>query len=178
MIAQEETIRRVVNALPHEFQFYHLGKVELQSIDVSTARSPVAPGIQLFTAQQDSLQFLSTALEELITIDFKETDAIAYHLFGDLRALIIILFAKDLDFATYSELGNVLASKIANQLSLDNGADILISPPQQLNHAQIEQLIQNKNTVIRRTYTHLNKNSVIPIATWVLPTPSEGFGYA
>src|SRR5690348_956386 len=119
MISTEKEISDLVNALPQNFQFYHLGEVQLKPIDFDL---------------QD------------------ETIAIAYQIYGDIKALLIVLFAQDLDTSTYCELGNVLASKIANQLNSENNLDVLISPPQTLSKAQLAQITQSALTIVRRTY--------------------------
>jgi hypothetical protein len=135
---------------------------------------------QVLDALPERFQFYHLGDVELQSyeIHVEDTSAVAIQLFGDLRALVVVLFPKDLDVSTYSELGNVLASKIANHMSLQNQIDIVISPPQILNRTQIDQLSKSESSITKRTYTHCYKNTVIPVSTWILPAPSEGIGYA
>src|SRR4051794_39611054 len=98
MDAREESLLQVANALPDQFEFYHLGQV----------------------SQQPSHAHLD------------EVCAIAFYLSGDVEAIMILLFSKQLDSSLYSELGNILASQMATQLSNKSGMDLHISPPQKL----------------------------------------------
>jgi CheC-like family len=137
------------NSFPRDFDFYHLGKVALTP---------------------------SNTLFEELTVD--DLDTVIFHLYGDVRALVILFFQKSLDRSTYTELGNVLASQIATQLASQTGTDVMISPPQHLNDSQRNQIIRHKLPLIRKNYLHYVENLVVPLETWVLPFSSEGVGYA
>ncbi len=139
--------------------------------------------MQLVNALPDSFDFyhLGTVKQEShasIGYTAEKTCSIVFHLQGDLEAWVMILFDHELDTSLYSELGNLIVSKIANYLSAKNGLEIMISPPQSLNHAQAKKIIQTNTQAIKRTYVHFYNNSFIPIETVLLPTPLKEKGYA
>ena len=151
-VKNKTEILQVARALPQTLEFYHLGEVKLQH-----PHSMPDSGSE---------------------VDFQESSVIGFQIFGESKATILFFFAKDLDVSVYSELGNLLTSQIANQVSRENHIDVLISPPRRINIKQVEQMIQNHPPLLKRTYIHFCKNQRVPIITWLLPTPSEGFGYA
>lgn len=150
MDAQEHNVRvELLNALPQDFDFYHLGKVKKQ-----------------------------TESQEVKNINLEGVDSVAFKLSGDINSFLIFLFPKDADLSLYSELGNIVVSQIANQLSKDKNLDVVISPPIPLNEAQLLAATNQNNSVICKTYTLFSGNDVIPIETLILASPPEGFGYA
>lgn len=110
--------------------------------------------------------------------DLPNSQAVAFHLTGDLQAIMIVLFDKNLDISTYSELGNILASKVATYFNHSTGLDLQISSPQLLTDVQTEHLVQNNQTIVRRTYTHIYDGKVIPLETLLLSAPVGGIGHA
>jgi hypothetical protein len=148
MDSANSILTQLVNALPLQFDFYHLGKVEQQTFP----------------------------------FELKNMNGVAFRIYGDLNALMIVLFDKDLDHTVYSELGNLLASSLVTRIHQEKGIDLMISPPQAIQHGLLEQVLQqmisNAQPIIRRTYTHVFKNSIIPVETLVLSVPSEESGYA
>lgn len=146
MDSQRLNLEQLASALPTQFDFYHLGKVEQQPLSNSNF--------------------------------FRDACAVGFRLLGDLNGLMIVLFEKDLDHSTYTEFGNLLASRLATQLQTENGLDVMISPPQSLEHGLVQKLLEKNSSIIRRTYAHFYKNSVISVETLVLSAPSEGIGYA
>lgn len=107
----------------------------------------------------------------------EQTVNIAFQISGDLHAWIIVRFPKDLDHSTYAELGNILASQLTTQLYRQEALEVQLSPPHTLTDVQLERLLQT-GPFIRKTYAHLYKNSFIPLNTIILPSPSDGVGYA
>ncbi len=148
MDSLEPRIAEIINSFPDQFEFYHLGRVELQ-------------GFQ--QAKKDCLQ---------------KNNAIAFRIEYDVSVWIVVLFGRDLDIPTYSELGNIIVSKMVTQLSSLLGAEIMISPPHYLDQTQIEIMAQTSYKIICKNYSHHFKNSVIPIETWILPSLWEGIGNA
>lgn len=108
---------------------------------------------------------------------FADTTSIAYRLSGEITALLVLSFAKELDMSIYSEVGNIIASRLVTQLS-EEGIDVTISSPKHLDPKQIKLLLGNKESIIRRTYAHLLKNSVIPLEATIFAASQEGIGYA
>ncbi len=107
-----------------------------------------------------------------------ECISIAYRIYGDFSALIILRFEKDLDQSLYSEMGNIIVSQLATRLNTDQGAVLMISAPKILSESQFKKLGVEDNTNFRRTYSHFFRDSVIPIETLILSAPLEGSGYA
>ncbi len=145
MNTREEILSQVYSAFPHQFDFYHLGKVEQYSN---------------------------------ANVSSDDCIAVAFKLYGDMSALVILAFSIELDISTYSELVNILVSKIANQLGSRSGIGVMVTPPKILEHTQFKRLLNHNGPIFRRTYAHFNQKSVIPLETWVLPTSAEGIGYA
>ena len=109
---------------------------------------------------------------------FRDACGVAFKIYGDLNGLMIVLFENDLDHSTYTELGNLLASRLATRLQVENALDVMISPPQRIEASLVQSLTQKNSSIIRRTYAHFYKNSVISVETLVLSAQSEGIGYA
>jgi chemotaxis protein CheY-P-specific phosphatase CheC len=132
----------LANALPDQFEFYHLGQVALQSTNSS----------------------------------LEDANAIAFHIAGDMMAVVVLLFAKGLDSSIYSELGNILVSRLATQLNQKDGIDLMISPPQSLTENQLNQIMQHHIPPIKRNYSHIHQGSIISIEALILPTWDSGVG--
>ena len=104
---------------------------------------------------------------ELTTLP-EDHHAIVFSLRGELKALLIVCFEKDLDVSTYSELGNIIASRLALRLSEEAGIEVLISPPQPLSKAHLEMLPKLGSLVTQRMYRHFYKGQVAAIQTFLL----------
>lgn len=141
-------ITQLIHALPDEFEFYHLGNVLIEN------EGPT--GASLADENED----LAKVLED--------STAIGFRLQGELRALLVILVEKGLDIPTYSELGNVIASRLATRLSEDSDLEVLISPPQILSSSHVDLLPNFKTIIVQRTIRHIQKDKVIPIRMLLL----------
>lgn len=166
------------DSLPEKFRFYHLG-------DVKRVDSPSPSRTSLESLPEDS--------------ELQGLRAVAFNLKGDVQGTLMILFNQKLDVSTYTELGNVLASKLATRLSEVRGADVLITPPRNLSPLQLEaflikirktlssQLIAEKRKpqVVRSRYIHSsvqssgekNISKEIPVDALFVTAPSEGAAY-
>jgi hypothetical protein len=110
-----------------------------------------------------------------------EEDAIlgiAFRIHGDFEAWMIVLVDTTLDLSTYSELANILASKIATHLNTADGLGVMISPPQILEPLQLAQIKKKSSPVVKRNYSLFHKQFNIPIEIWVMPTSQEVMGNA
>ena len=145
----------ILDALPAQFEFYHLGQVSQN------------PELQTQTQGQGQGQ-----------LDLTHSTAIAFKLSGDLNATVILAFSDGLDVSTYSELGNILVSKLATELDFKSGIGVWVSPPHLLDKSQLNRFVKYPGPSIRKTYAHFTPNSVIPLEAWVFPTLAEGVGYA
>jgi hypothetical protein len=154
MTKKQDNFEQIVESLPYSFNFYHLGKVELQN--------------HLPDHFQDSLSDESKSL----------ASGIGFHLRGDLNATLAILFDRDLDLSIYSEVGNILASKIANQLFLDRQLQVEISPPQLLSEIQLETILMSGPSTIRKAYVHQYDDKMVYLQTLLVPSHLEGIGNA
>jgi hypothetical protein len=144
---ESNSLLQLVDALPQQITFYHLGEVILQG------------------SQNQDLADL-------------DSQGVLYKFSGDFNAVLILLFARDLDISMYSELGNIIASQIVQQLSGAKDLDLMISPPQLLKEGQLKRITQNNPTFVQRTYGHFYKNSVIPVEALVMPAPTEEIRHA
>jgi len=153
MIIEEQNgiMTNLKEALPKEFSFYHLGSVEMRS----------------------QREFTETNAELIL----EDLNAVAFSFQGDFRGVLIILVEKGLDVSIYSELGNILASRLATELTHD-GYDVMITPPRLLQAPQLERLIQTPQKKIHGKYQHLYQNTTVPVETVLIPFPDEQVGYA
>ncbi len=131
------SMEKLAQALPQQFGFYHLGDVELIE---TRADNP---------SRQSS--------RELPT-----QTAVAFTYQGDARGVLALIFDSDLDISIYSEMGNVIASRMITHLHQKEGADILLSPPKVLNAGQLAVLMKSEQSH-KRTYLHRQKDQVIQV---------------
>ena len=73
--------------------------------------------------------------------DFSNRVGVSFNLYGESTSLIVLLFDQKLDVSTYTEMGNVLASRIASKLGNDSGLETMISPPRFLTTEQLQSQI-------------------------------------
>ena len=147
MDSRANLIHRLTDAMPGGFSFYQLGHVEAMADE---------PHEETYRALEDRV-------------------GIAFNLEGDIRGLLVLIVEQGLDLSTYTELGNILASRLATNLT--GPGEVMISPPIHLNHSQLERLMRAQQPVLQRSYIHLNKNTAVTVQTLILLTPSEGVTY-
>lgn len=143
-------------ALPERFPFFHLGEVALEL---------------------DSRQGLAdddAAAEDRARI--------AFRLLGELEGWLVIAVDAAVDLSMYSELGNILASQLANRLHRDQGREIMISPPEPLDPERWESLLaslpEEDRAPVRRRYLHAHDGRVVPVDTWIFARDRKGVGHA
>src|SRR4051794_8579843 len=111
--------------LPDGFDFYHLGRVETRE------GSP----FPLFD--------LESAL-------LGNESALSFQLRGDVSGTLLVLFdsrfTHGLDTSVYAELGNILASRVADRLNESSGLDVMISPPQTLGESGLKNIAKGPHT--------------------------------
>jgi len=94
-------------------------------------------------------------------------------------AILIFLFDANEDESMYTEMGNILASKLCQSLSDQEKSEMMISPPIQLQSAQLVRLA-SQHTGIRRIYKHAYlKNGIetsTDVETWTLPLANGAEG--
>ncbi|OFZ55738.1 MAG: hypothetical protein A2428_14595 [Bdellovibrionales bacterium RIFOXYC1_FULL_54_43] len=136
-------------AFPDLFHFYHLGTVESLTEDPPVEVSPGESGF-LFRLQ------------------------------GDFNFNLFVSFQPEPNASQLSacaEMGNVLASRIADQLNRANGDSLgfMVSPPQWMTGGRLEQIIVHSKMIARRTYLHRNRDGVIQfqIQTSIFGAPPE-----
>jgi hypothetical protein len=132
---EDQTI--LTQALPENFPFYHLGTVEAQKAEGSDVEW---------------------------TFDADQT-AVSYRFHGDSEGMLVVVFDQGLDESTYLEMGNVIAAKLATNLSKAQGWDVMISPPEKLKSAQLQALLPRVPQKIIRNYLHLHQGRSILVST-------------
>jgi hypothetical protein len=98
-------LSEISNLLPENFGFYGLGTVELQK---------------------------TVEASETLPLDFDLLRGVGfrvYHLDDAPSALLLFVFGADLDESMYTEMGNVLASKLCQNLTEQQKSEMMISPP-------------------------------------------------
>jgi hypothetical protein len=143
-------LSKLLTALPDEFPFYHLGRVQ-KHVDLD----------QMIETRPDSCY---------LVFDFV----------GENRALMILAFDRGLDASIYEEIGNTIASQIADGLAEEEKRLVMPSPPRILEHEQIKKIIQSHQAkdFLRRQYFHLWKSLVINVEMLILPFSLEETAYA
>jgi hypothetical protein len=133
--------------LPNEFPFFSVGTV---------ARSTTAP------SSERDLDFI------------QGKSGVSFKLLGEPAALLIVLFDRALDHSMYSELGNILASKLCQRLSEQGEGDLMITPPLMLKPEQLQRLSLTGAPFIRQSYEHAYQDKKVLVETIILPISAEG----
>ena len=134
-------------SFPEGFAFYHLGKVE-----------------KIGHSETSESAFLNRV-------------GVSFNLYGEETSLIVLLFDKTLDVSTYTEMGNVLASRIASRLGNDSGLETMISPPRFLSSEQLQSQVSPvlsalENSGIRiqvQDYAHNHGENSISLQLLIIP---------
>ena len=139
-------IDRLIDSLPSSFPFYHLGQVA---------------------------QLTQGTIESETELASSDLIAVAFTFQGETHGVLALLFNQDLDVSIYSEMGNIIASQMANTLQLSHGLDVSISPPRLLTHHQLKKLLSGSHGKVR-TYLHQHEGRVIPLQTFVVSSEETG----
>jgi hypothetical protein len=131
--------------LPREFPFYHLGTVTL---DETVAGPEAVPS--------DEPQFAHST-------------GVAFQLLGELDDWLVLVFEQGLDVPTYTEMGNIIASQLATQLSAE-GKEAMISPPRELKTPQLVRLLSNAGEArpLSRLYRHTHRGETFAVRAYLL----------
>lgn len=132
-----------LEALPKQFQFYHLGSVEL----IRTPEPEPSP----------------------VGLPIEDMHAISFLVQGEERGLLILLFDRGLEIATYMEMGNVIASQLADRLSRSYPLGVTISPPKNMATNQLDRIVSSfDGTVQSCAYLHLHQNRSIQVTALLM----------
>jgi hypothetical protein len=154
--AGSDKIMDFVELLPKSFSFYDKGQVTLSNelaneLPNDPANIPAKP----------------LELQNRRGVGFR-----IYHLDDAPSAILIFLFDTNEDESMYTEMGNILASKLCQSLSEQEKSEMMISPPIQLQSHQLLRLA-SQHTGVRRVYSHSYlKNDIetsTDVETWTLP---------
>lgn len=142
-VSNDPVISALSESFPERIPFYHLGEVALSD-------SP----------EPDAAAFADP-----------DRRCLGFQLQGDVSGVVAVLFDADQDLSTYSELGNLLASRIATELSRRVGLDVLISPPRPLGMERLARMLQTAGQPhFRRTYLHVFRDQpTVPVQLIVVP---------
>jgi hypothetical protein len=121
-----KSLETLGRSLPDRFPFYHLGEIAVSESQ--------------FT---DSSQ-----------IETEGRSAIGIRIYGDFPAMLLVLVDEGLDLSIYSEVANILASRLSTQLSASQEMDILISAPTPLSASRLKDLIRPNQAVLGKRYMH------------------------
>lgn len=135
----------LLEALPQGFDFYHLGRIELRE------------------------EGTIGALPEWNTSD--DRIGIAFSIEGEARGVLALLVSNGLDLSTYSEAGNIIASRLASDLADRHGLEVSISPPRVLSRSQLQLLFKSGERTTR-SYVHRYGLHAIPLQAVLLPAPA------
>lgn len=142
----------LLSRLPEHFEFYDQGEVgqALRSLSDSPSGETVLPLAPESTADKFGIMILIQ---------------------GDIKGVLIALFDNGLDNSMYSEMVNVIASRLADRLSAEDEVDVVISPPKVLDTESLErtltQVLKDQKLVTRGTYIHLNRGNSVRFETLI-----------
>jgi hypothetical protein len=136
--------------LPDELPFYHLG--EIRRADDAAAGEGVAGAAEA---------------------DFAQLRGVGFRLAGELNGVFIIAFDRDLDASTYTEMGNVLASRLATEMSRRAGRPVRLSPPHALEGAPLRELLTGPAGESFR-FIHHWRGTAIPVRARFAPVEESG----
>ena len=142
-----ESLSHASASLPESFSFYGFGAV---------ARSREAEKVK--------------SLADILT----GKAGVSFRLLGDPAVLLIVLFDSSLDVSMYTEMGNILASKLCKNLSEQGEGDLMITPPLMLGSEQLAKLLRTEFPFIHRSYEHVNQDQSVLIETLILPVFVNG----
>ncbi len=128
---------------PELIHFYNLGTVELNKASISVP--------------QNEHEFL---------LLLENNHVLLFTLYGDEQKMLFILFDKNIDLSTYKELGNILASQIADKISGIRKEVVLVSPPLILSTSVAQELISGSTPDWHCHYLH---SHVHRIQLWSFP---------
>lgn len=142
-VSKDPVISALSESFPERIPFYHLGEVALSD----------------------------TREREAAPLSDPDLRCVGFQLQGDISGLVAILFDAGLDLSTYTELGNLLASRIATELSQRVGVDVLISPPRSLSLDRLTRILEStEQPQFRRMYFHVDGDRPgIPVQLIVAP---------
>lgn len=143
----DETLTDASASLPESFSFYGFGAV---------ARAREAERVKSLT------EILSGKA------------GVSFRLLGEPAVLLIVLFDSKLDVSMYTEMGNILASKLCNNLSEKGEGDLMITPPLSLTSEQLARLLRTDFPYIHRSYEHVDQDVKVLIETLILPVGNIG----
>ncbi len=117
---------------PSQFDFYKLGQVTQNTAKPSTE-----------------------------TLDLTEDlQGLYFTLYGAEKSFLLFFFDKSLNFSTYCEMSNIIASQIADGLARKQNSIVLVSSPLKCDPAKAKQLMERHPPEVRCVYTHtLNKKT-------------------
>lgn len=136
-------LKSVRESLPEQFDFYHLGSIQKASSEASRADLLITP---------DSIN-------------------LSYLIHGDERGVFLVSIAPGLDLSMYSEVGNILASRLSQGLSQAEDKDLLVSPPKPIPFKKALELIKSNSSWIHQTYVHQHGGQLVSIQTYVCLAP-------
>ena len=142
----------MVEALPTAFDFYHLGRIELED-----ESSPETHEIDAGFASDHF--------------------GIGYRLEGERRGGIVLCVAKGLDASVYSEAGNIIASRFASALAKHDQREVTVSPPLLLSSMRLKALLASGSGAVK-TYIHRQGGQNTALRVLLLLDFSEATGNA
>jgi hypothetical protein len=153
-------IAELIDSLPQEFDFYHLGRIELSDEPASLLQA---------NAATDALGIASD-----------DRVAVTYALQGEVQGALALLLDGGLDVSTYSEAGNIIASRMATALAANEDREVTISPPRVLSGERLRKWIEGAKPATR-TYLHQHEGRTVRLTALVLSAsifPTERTGNA
>jgi len=154
----DEFISLLSRSLPQSFDFYHLGNVEAQSCIVL---KPIKENVRI----SDDLSLLGYNLTTLNE---------------SMSAVLVLIFDRSLNESMYSELGNILVSRIINKLdNIEEPLEAVVSPPFKLKNATFERILATCKISFDHYYIHHINDTPITVRMMIVPKlDSEELGNA
>ncbi len=149
-------IQQLLDSLPNNFSFYHLGDVAV--------------------ASEDSQSFLSWETEKQHLLS-NDRAALSYALSGEVQGCVLILLESGLDTSTYAEMGNIVVSRLVESLETNHFLQVNISAPRTIAGRRLQEHLEKNPPAIRGKVKHSHNGETIHLRVFVTLV-SQGAGHA
>jgi hypothetical protein len=103
---------------------------------------------------------------------------ILYRVEGETKVLLTLLAGAELDLSLYSEIGNIMAAKMAHSLEKTQTIEWMISPPRILTEAETNRVTSSSAQGALLEYHYLSMGQTTRFQIIMTLAPQEGIGNA
>ena len=149
---KDALVTQLLDSLPKNFSFYHLGEVQLET---------------------EAKTFLDWEYEKERLIS-SDQSAVVYQLTGEVNGSVFIMLAPDLDASAYSEMGNVIVSRMLEKLEELYLIQASLSSPRILAGKKLKETLEKLPPSIQGKVHHRTQHETISLNAFVSLIPTGG----